>query len=249
MNKKPLILLTNDDGIRADGICRLARIAAGLGRLMVVAPAEQCSAMSHRISIRRPMQVREIYDFPVPVEAAWSLDGTPADCVKAALNAILPERPDFVLSGINHGYNAGFDIAYSGTVAAAMEACMNGVPAAALSVEAAAFARPVGWESTEVFGPELLREFLQSPPPAGHILNINIPGCNAADCRGVVRDTSVAPFQVVRDNMTWSSDAEGNRYLTETGILSPLEQIPTGSDARTVLDGYISVGVLRCPVL
>ena len=126
------ILITNDDGINAQGIAVLARAAAEFGQVTLVAPARQCSAMSHRITLGRPLRLEQV-DFPVPQVEAYSLDGTPADCVKAALDAILTERPDVVLSGINHGYNVGFDVAYSGTVGAAMEALMNGISAIALS--------------------------------------------------------------------------------------------------------------------
>ena len=96
------IFITNDDGISAQGIAVLARAAAGFGRVTLVAPARQCSAMSHRITLGKPLRL-EAVDFPVENVTAYSLEGTPADCVKAALDAILPERPDVVLSGIHHG--------------------------------------------------------------------------------------------------------------------------------------------------
>ena len=126
------ILITNDDGINAPGISLLAEAAAQFGNVTVVAPASQCSAMSHRITLDRPMGLRK-HEWGMDGVTAYSLDGTPADCIRAALDAIMPEKPDVVLSGINHGYNVGYDIAYSGTVGAAMEALMSGIPAIALS--------------------------------------------------------------------------------------------------------------------
>ena len=127
------ILVVNDDSIHSPGIALLAREAAKLGKVWVVAPASQCSAMSHRLSINSAMRVARVPDFPAPVEGAWSVTGTPADCVKVALHYILKEKPDYVFSGINDGYNVGYDIAYSGTLGAAMEAVMNGIPAIAFS--------------------------------------------------------------------------------------------------------------------
>ena len=122
------ILVVNDDSIHAPGIALLAKAAMELGEVTVVAPAHQCSAMSQKITIRGDMRVDQVADFPVPVKAAYMVDGTPADCVKIAMQYLLEERPDYVFSGINDGYNAGFDIAYSGTLGAAFEAVMNGVP-------------------------------------------------------------------------------------------------------------------------
>ena len=123
MKEKLKILIANDDGIRSEGIAKLARAAASFGTVWVAAPEHQCSGMSVRLTISEKSQMAVYrYDFPVPVEAAWSVDGTPADCVKVALNALLPFRPDIVLSGINDGLNAGLDVAYSGTIGAATEA-------------------------------------------------------------------------------------------------------------------------------
>ena len=105
------ILVVNDDGIQAEGIRRLAAAAARLGEVVVAAPKNQCSAMSHRITVFQPLEVKRVV-FPVEGVTAFQVDGTPADCVKAALSGLMPERPDFVFSGINYGYNAGADILY-----------------------------------------------------------------------------------------------------------------------------------------
>ena len=135
MNPKRKILLVNDDGIRADGIILLARLASRLGEVTVAAPDGQCSAMSHRITVHGELRVKKS-DFPVEGVTAYSISGTPADCVKVALHYLLSEKPDIVFSGINRGYNAGVDILYSGTVGAAMEALVNGIPAIAFSNQA-----------------------------------------------------------------------------------------------------------------
>ena len=109
MNHKRKILLVNDDGIRADGLILLARLASRLGEVTVAAPDSQCSAMSHRITVHGELRVKKV-DFPAGGVTAYSVSGTPADCVKVALHYLLSEKPDIVFSGINRGYNAGVDI-------------------------------------------------------------------------------------------------------------------------------------------
>ena len=123
------ILIVNDDGIRSPGLISLAKMAVQLGEVWVVAPDNQCSAMSQRISVFGSIHVREVLDFPVEHVQAWSISGSPADCVKVALSYVMKEKPDVVFSGINNGYNVGVDILYSGTVGAAVEALVNGIPA------------------------------------------------------------------------------------------------------------------------
>ena len=127
------ILVVNDDGIGSAGICCLADLAMQLGEVWVAAPEGQCSAMSHRISVYGAINVKRENDFPVRGVRAYRIGGTPSDCVKVALDHLMPEKPDLVFSGINHGYNVGVDILYSGTVGAAMEALVNGIPAMAFS--------------------------------------------------------------------------------------------------------------------
>ena len=127
------LLVVNDDSIHAPGLALLARAAAAFGNVWVVAPARQCSAMSQKLTIHGALPLEQVKDFPAPVKGAYQVDGTPADCVKAAVQQILEEKPDFVLSGVNNGYNVGYEIAYSGTVGAAFEANLNEIPAIALS--------------------------------------------------------------------------------------------------------------------
>ena len=130
MKDKLNILIANDDGIDSPGIVRLAEAASKFGNVWVAAPSSQCSGMSQKLTIFGEFPVSRPA-FPVPVMDAWSIGGTPADCVKLAVNFLMPVKPDVVFSGINFGYNTGFDIAYSGTVGAAMEALINGIPAIA----------------------------------------------------------------------------------------------------------------------
>ncbi len=231
-------LIVNDDSIHAPGIALLARAAAELGKVTVVAPEHQCSAMSQRITIEKPMVLRRY------AERAWSLEGMPADCVKAALCHLMPEPPDFVLSGINAGWNAGFDIIHSGTLGAAFEARMLGVPAIAFSN-----AHGASWELPEAHLTQLLRELTALPPPKNAVWNVNFPGCEPGACKGIRRDCMVAPGPLFRE---WFREEEqdGIRTLTLTGI--PLEvgdPVPGGSDLEALLEGYISVGTVECSVM
>ena len=187
------ILVVNDDGISAPGIAALAEAAGRFGEVWVVAPARQCSGMSQRLTIFEEMALKRA-DFPVPVRAAWSLDGTPADCVKAALAGILDFTPDYVFSGVNDGWNAGYDIAYSGTVGACMEAVLNGIPAMAFSAK--------GNASMDVAArhmPAVMRELLDLGQGPGEIWNVNFP---EREPLGILRERAVAPMQLYRDVYT-----------------------------------------------
>ena len=131
---RPLLLLSNDDGVHAEGLRLLARAVEALGDVIIVAPASEQSTRSHALTLHRPLRVLPLG------EGVWSVDGTPADCTYVALHhpTMLPRRPTLVLSGINHGANLGSDVFYSGTVAAAREAAFRGVAAMALSMPSSA---------------------------------------------------------------------------------------------------------------
>ena len=202
--------------------------------------------MSQKISIFDPISVTP-HAFPVPVEAAWSIGGTPADCVKAAVNFLLEEKPDVVLSGINNGYNAGFDTAYSGTIGAAMEALMKGIPAIAFSKHLVSGVDD--YSVTERWLLPLLADLLDSPLPPHELWNVNFPGVPAAECRGVLRGRSVAPVQLYRDLYRREDRPDGSFTIRNISKPIDLEHAPEGSDIHAVLSGYVSVGTLCCPVL
>lgn len=236
------ILITNDDGIDARGISILARAAADFGNVTVVAPAEQCSAMSHRITLSRRMRI-EKRELGIPGVTAYALDGTPADCVKAALDAILPERPDVVLSGINHGYNVGFDVAYSGTVGAAMEAVMSGIPAIALSQN------DVGsFDIAKQYLPQILQELLPAAPSEKEIWNVNFP---TEHCNGILRNRTVSLGGYYNGTM-YVAEENGEMHVQYPPLLPTdfsTHPAAEGSDLRAVVNGYISIGAVRCPVM
>lgn len=235
------ILITNDDSISAAGIEMLARAAASLGEVWVIAPAEQCSAMSQKLTLRELLTVEPVADFPVPVKGAWRIGGTPVDCVKVALEYILEEKPDLVLSGINDGYNVGFDIAYSGTMGAAFEAARSGIPAVALSV--------AGFKHLDAVEQELvpiLREILSRKQEPRTVWNVNFPAMNTVGCKGIRWDCPVAPVSLFREKYIPVSDENGIVSLRNQGIPTPNSQIPEGTDADAVRKGYVAISRVKC---
>jgi len=163
---KPLILVSNDDGIEAPGLRELAGALDDLGEVMVVAPDRERSAQSHALSLDRPLRVVD------HKPGWWAVDGTPADCVYLALLNLLPRKPSLVASGINRGYNLGSDLFYSGTVAAAVEAAVRGAPAFAISMERGA---PEGYTVAGEFARALGHAVLAEGLPPKTLLNVNVP--------------------------------------------------------------------------
>lgn len=238
------ILVVNDDSIRSPGIALLAQAASALGRVWVVAPKHQCSAMSQRISIHASLHVERVA-FPVPVEAAYQVDGTPADCVKAALQYILPQKPDYVFSGINDGYNVGFDIAYSGTLGAAYEAVMNGIPAIAFSNDMGA-----GLDIAQAHLTPIARELIRRGQAPGEVWNVNFPGVPADALKGITWDRTIAPVQFYSENYDAQPQPDGSVLLTGQGApLSGGQSLPPESDIAAVLAGCISIGKVRSAVM
>lgn len=237
------ILIANDDGIESEGLWRLARMAAQLGDVWVCAPAGQCSAMSQRLTIFNHLTLQK-RTIPADVKAAYSVTGTPADCVKVALAHILPEKPDYVFSGINYGYNAGFDIAYSGTIGAALEAVMSGIPAIAFSAQ-----HDGTFDVVDKYMLPLTKELIAKGQGKGEIWNINFPGCPPEELKGTLYDAKVCPIGLY-ENYYEVTDLGGGEHKLDVkaAVLSP-ERAPLGTDVRAVLDNYISVGMIKSMVL
>ncbi|CAB1128741.1 5'-nucleotidase SurE [Candidatus Hydrogenisulfobacillus filiaventi] len=177
------VLITNDDGADAEGIRTLAEELDrdARFRVMVVAPSEERSASGHAITMHRPLRAAEEH---LPSGAPlWRIDGTPADCVKLALEVLMPQPPDLVISGINHGLNLGRDVFYSGTVSAAIEGMFSGIPSLAVSLEAP---DPVGFRWTAAFlhwwvlSPQFI------PPPREVLYNINVPDVRQGEPEAMV---------------------------------------------------------------
>lgn len=172
IKKRPLILVTNDDGVYAQGIKHLWKSLASYADLIVVAPTEEQSAVSLSITIRRPLQIEKITWSSFEEAKVWAVNGTPADCIKLALNVILPSQPDLIVSGINRGTNSGRNVLYSGTVAAVIEGVMHQIPGIAFSL--GDFINPL-YSFVEPYIFPVVDYVLTHKLPLGTLLNVNFP--------------------------------------------------------------------------
>ncbi len=233
------ILITNDDGIEADGIVRLTKVAREFGEVWVVAPESQRSAASHSITLRDAIDIYPAVDFPIDGIKAFACSGTPGDCVRVGGLSVMPIRPDVVLSGINYGYNAASDIQYSATCGAAFEAAFQGCHAIALS-EGACDCHEV----TDKYLRQVLTELIDSPLEAGYIHNVNFPGCALTDCKGILYDRKVSRGMFFKDkyNQLEKLDNGGIRYMVEG---HPSSDCEPDTDFRAIVDGYVSIGVVN----
>ncbi len=174
------VLVSNDDGVHAPGLKLLEAVLAPLaGEVWVVAPETEQSATSHSLTLRRPLRIRKLSDH------RFAIDGTPTDSVLMGINEIMKETPpDLVISGINRGGNLGEDVTYSGTVAAAMEGTLLGVPSIALS-QVTTDGHPVKWATAEKWAGRVLKKLTAEPWPAGVLINVNFPDLTAAKVTGI----------------------------------------------------------------
>lgn len=206
-----------------------------------MAPKSQCSAMSQRITLFEDIEVTpECYD--VDGVRAYSVGGTPADCVKVALEFLMPEKPDVVFSGINSGYNTGIDILYSGTVGAAMEALANGIRSFAFSNK-----NDTSWETVDAYLISIVKELLDENLSMDRIWNVNFPGCKLSECKGILRDRIPAKHQFYQDDYVRTNHADGSFSLRSKGVMT--EKAEEGTDISALLNNYISIGSVRCAAL
>jgi 5'-nucleotidase len=228
------ILVSNDDGILAPGLTILANACRQVGQVTVVAPDREQSGTSHSLTLHRPLRPARTPD------GAYQVDGTPTDCVLLAIGALMPERPDFVFSGINHGPNMGEDVLYSGTVSVAMEAVTLGVPGIALSF---ASREPQLLASYEVTLIRLIRQITEIKAfPPETLLNINIPKREASAVKGIRVTKLGSRFfssSITRMNDPWGREVYwiGGGDVTWTGDAQ--------TDHQALKEGYISVTPLH----
>jgi 5'-nucleotidase len=228
------ILVSNDDGILARGIALLAEVCAGVAQVTVVAPDREQSGTSHSLTLHRPVRANRRSD------GAFQVDGTPTDCVLLALGALMPEKPDWVISGINHGPNMGEDVLYSGTVAAAMEGLAAGVPSIAVSYGSFDLEHLESYRSRLE---QMLERIVKVQGfPEETLLNINLPPIPAEEVKGVkVTNLGSRVFheEIARMKDPWGREIYwiGGGHVTWSG--------GADSDFRAVADGYISVTPLH----
>ncbi len=231
------ILITNDDGIHADGLVRLARCAKEFGEVWVVAPDGERSAASHSITLRHEIEIRP-YEFDVPGVQAFACSGQPADCIRVGSIAVMPEKPDLVMTGINNGYNVASDIQYSATAASAFEGEFQGC----LSI---AFSEGYNGchEVTERYLKEIMADLIEKEHIQGCIYNVNFPGCPLSECKGVLYDRKVSRKAFYDDGYKLVKEENGSRFYMVDGIYHPSTE--EGTDYGAVIDKYVSVGVVR----
>lgn len=250
IHDQPLnLLISNDDGIFATGVRTLADTLAQAGHnVTVVCPDGERSATGHGLTLHQPIRANIIESVFHPAVTAWSCSGTPADCVKLALSAVLDQRPDFVLAGINHGSNLGTDVLYSGTVSAAMEGIIEGIPSIAISL--ASFTSKE-FPTAAKFALDLLERLSKNPLPEATLLNVNVPP---------VKPDAIAGIAIARQGLRRyieqfekRIDPRGKSYYWLAGeVVEEIEQpehthlparIPT--DVQAIRENYITITPLQ----
>ncbi len=233
------ILITNDDGIHAEGLATLERVARTLSDdVWVVAPETDQSGYAHSLSLSEPLRLRRIE------EQKFAVRGTPTDCVIMGVRRLLPGLPDLVLSGINSGTNIADDITYSGTVAGAMEGALLGIPSIALSqaynVEAGQ--RTVAYETAEALAPPLLKKLLEVELPKGAFLNLNFPSCKPSEAAGVrVTGQGKVGYNI---DIEEREDGRGFPYYW-LRFGRDMSELKEGSDIHAVRNNFVSVTPLK----
>jgi len=232
------IILTNDDGIYSPGILELKKAIAPFGSVTVVAPDVQKSGVGHSITFSHPLRVRDVYtngDF-----IGYGIDGSPADCVKLAVREILKEKARLLVSGINIGANVGINVLYSGTVAAAIEGALLGIPSVAVSLEISG-SSPDAKGAAET-AKDIIALIIKKELPRGTLLNVNIPHIPKDKIKGVkITKQFSGDFD---EHYEKRADPRGVAYYWLAGTGWPKEDV-IGTDMHALKDGYISITPIR----
>lgn len=232
---RPLILVTNDDGITAPGIRNLVESIVDLGDVVVVAPDSHQSGMGHAITISNILRMSP-HDFGMSGVQAYKTTGTPVDCVKLAIYKILDRKPDVLVSGINHGSNASINVIYSGTMSAAVEGALEGIPSVGFSL--CDFAEDADFSASRNVARTVTQKVLKHGTPTGTCLNVNIPKVAPKDLQGI---------KVCRQGAGhWADSFEereapgGRTYYWMTGNFTDVDK-GEDTDEWALKHGYVSV--------
>lgn len=233
------ILITNDDGINAVGIRMLASSLKEIGEVTVVAPDRERSATGHAITMHHPLRVEKVKfgDFDID---AWSISGTPSDCIKIGVESLMEEAPDIIVSGINNGPNLGTDVLYSGTVSAAIEGAIHNIPSIALSVYGKI--NEIVYEGAAYYSCKLIQAVIKNKMPKNLVLNINVPSMDNSQIKGV-KFTELG-IRRYKNSFEKRQDPMGKSYYWLSGSLIEIEN-SVQSDVECVKNGYISVTPLH----
>lgn len=232
------ILVSNDDGIYANGIRALVEALSTEHDVYIVAPDRERSAAGHSITLNTPLRVEELTP-KYGSKKSWAVSGTPGDCVKIAISAILSENqmPDLVISGINHGPNLGFDILYSGTVSCAIEGAMMGLPSIAVSLSSNS-SDLEDYKFTGTFVNSIIPKLKSFTFPAKSILNINVPSVSVEDIAGIA--ITEMGGRMFTDNYEKRIDPRGKTYYWMAGELNT-EQVNSNTDISAIRNNQISI--------
>ena len=227
-----IILVSNDDGIQSTGIQTLAKALKKIpdAKIIVVAPDREKSAASHSLTLHRPLRILS------PQKDQYAISGTPTDCITLGIYQILKKKPDLIVSGINHGANLGDDVHYSGTVSAAMEGAINGVPSIAVSLVMKS--EKPKFDVAANFAAKLTKAVLKNKLPPGLVLNVNVPELPKNKIKGYVY--SKLGKRNYGDIIVENLDPRGKKYYWIGGDQRSYEDIP-GSDCNAILEGKIAI--------
>ncbi len=235
MMTKPLILITNDDGIVAPGIRALIAVMKEIGEVVVVAPDSPQSAMGHAITINNTLKLERVH-IDNEIEQEYSCSGTPVDCVKIAVNEVLKRKPDLCVSGINHGSNSSINVIYSGTMSAAVEAGIEGIPAIGFSL--LDYSWDADFEPIKKHLKKIALEVLHNGLPEGVVLNVNFPKLSQEAIKGIkICRQAKAMWQEEFDKRT---NPQGKEYYWLTGKFVNQDK-GTDTDEWALENGYISI--------
>ncbi len=232
-SERPLILITNDDGIKAGGLAALVEVAKPFGDIVVVVPNESYSAMSHAITVKHPLYVKEVKRKKGLI--LYKVNGTPADCIKLAINTLLDRKPDIILSGINHGSNSSVSIHYSGTMGAAREGAINNIPAIGFSL--LSHSHDADFSYAKPYVKKVLSHTIATELPTGTFLNVNIP--DGDNLKGVKICRQAKGKWV--EELIEREDPRNRKYFWLTGYFKNFEPEATDTDEYALQEGYVSV--------
>ena len=235
MSDRPLILVTNDDGITAPGIRHLVESIADLGEVVVVAPDSHQSGMGHAITISNILKMAP-HEFGMAGVQAYKTSGTPVDCVKLAIYKILKRKPDLLLSGINHGSNSSINVIYSGTMSAAVEGALEGIPSLGFSL--CDFAEDADFRASRDVVRSLTVEALERGTPAGTCLNVNIPKLAPEDIQGMRICRQAAGHWA--DAFEEREAPGGRTYYWMTGSFTDIDK-GQDTDEWSLRNGFVSI--------
>lgn len=231
---RPVILVTNDDGIMAPGIMNLVEAVKDLGKIVVVAPDKPQSGMGHAITIGQPLRLSKVNVFG-DIEA-YSCTGTPVDCVKLAVDKVLHRKPDLCLSGINHGANHSINVIYSGTMSAAVEAAIESIPSAGFSL--LDYRIEADFSGSRKYARKIVEEMLSTPLDKHTIFNVNIPALPPDDLKGLkICRQAYAKYE---EDFIERLDPHGRTYYWLTGEFVNFDK-GTDTDVWALANGYVSV--------